>query len=92
MTTVTVTILDLEFDVIVHSFVLMDPGRFSGPPEDCYPAEGGEVEWSVNNTHPIAEFIQSAVDNNDDWKESVEEQILEELNEEPEPPEPEPDY
>lgn len=23
------------------------PGRFSGPPEDCYPDEGGEFEFEV---------------------------------------------
>lgn len=32
-----------------------DPGRTSGPPEDCYPPEGGEVEidtvWLI---HPAA--------------------------------------
>ena len=72
----TITILDLEFDVVVDSYTSYDPGRTSGPPEDCYPPEGGEIEWHVDEDHPIGEFIQAALDSNSDWVESVEEQIF----------------
>ena len=71
----TITILDLEFEVVIDSISPFNPGRSYGPPEDCYPPEGGEVEWHVDDEQPIAEFIQIAIDNNEDWKESVEEQI-----------------
>ncbi len=34
-----------EFEVEVTGDVApIIPGRYSGPPEDCYPDEGGEVE------------------------------------------------
>jgi len=33
--------LELDIDGNVTSY---DPGRLSGPPEDCYPPEGGEAE------------------------------------------------
>lgn len=72
----TITILDLEFEVIVDNITPFDRGRTFGPPEDCYPPEGGEIEWHVDEAQPIAEFIQMAIDNNDSWKESVEEQII----------------
>ena len=72
----TITILDLEFDVVVDSYTSYDPGRIHGPPEDCYPPEGGEIEWHVEDDHPIGEFIQAAIDNNSEWVESVEEQIF----------------
>jgi hypothetical protein len=28
---------------VAWQFSHLDPGRYSGPPENCYPAEGGEV-------------------------------------------------
>jgi len=28
---------------VAWQFSRLDPGRYSGPPESCYPAEGGEV-------------------------------------------------
>jgi hypothetical protein len=35
---------DVIFEVeAVFTFSPMDPGRKYGPPEDCYPPEGGEV-------------------------------------------------
>lgn len=71
-----VIILDLAFDVIIDSQTPYDPGRTYGPPENCYPPEGGELEWHVDEDCPIAEFVQAAIDNNEDWRESVEEQIL----------------
>jgi len=41
----TATISDeVCFDVEVScSFSRFDPGRFTGPPEHCYPPEGGEL-------------------------------------------------
>jgi len=47
MTAITKTLLieDVEHEVEVSANVTpFDPGRFTGPPEDCYPPEGGEVE------------------------------------------------
>ena len=78
----TITILDLEFGVDVDSFTAYDPGCTSGPPEECYPPEGGEIEWHVEDDHPIGEFIQAALDNNPEWIELVEEQITADMKNE----------
>ena len=47
MTAITKTLLveDVEHEVEVFGTVVpYDPGVLSGPPEGCYPPEGGEVE------------------------------------------------
>lgn len=83
-----VTILDLTFDVIIDSATPFDPGVSFGPAESCYPPEGGEIEWHVDENYPGVEFIQAAMDSNENWYSDIEDQIMEDLNEEPEPPEP----
>jgi len=89
----TVNILDFEFEVDILSSTPFDPGRTSGPPEHCYPPEGGEIEWEVNPDQPIAEFIMAAVEKNSDWESSIEDQLSEAIySYEPEMPEPEPDW
>jgi len=52
--TVTVTLFRYDDETETEDTLTVDcsvsryiPGRFSGPPEDCYPAEGGEVEGYV---------------------------------------------
>ena len=44
-TTVTVELGDLEFECGLDVSPII-PGRFSGPPEDCYPDEGGDVDFT----------------------------------------------
>ena len=86
-----VSILDLEFPAIIDSWSAFDPGVSSGPAENCYPAEGGEVEWHVDTDFPGAEFIQAVMDRNEDWYQQITEKLYEGLSEEPderEPPEP----
>jgi len=78
--TYTVAILDLEFEIEVDSWSAFDPGRTSGPPENCYPPEGGEVEWHVDEDFRCSEFIQAALDNNEDWCEKIHEQLYEQLS------------
>ena len=90
--TTKVTILDLEFDVEVDSFTAFNPGVSSGPPENCYPPEGGEIEWHVSEDQPLCEFIQAALDNNETWTTNIEEQLIEISMEPPEQPEPDPDF
>jgi len=36
-------LVEREYEVVGHVSRIV-PARVSGPPEDCYPAEGGEVE------------------------------------------------
>ncbi|RLD65679.1 MAG: hypothetical protein DRI98_14510 [Bacteroidetes bacterium] len=89
----TVNILDFEFEVDILSSTPFDPGRTSGPPEHCYPPEGGEIEWEVNPDQPIAEFIMAAVEKNSDWESSIDDQLIQAIDSrEPEMPEPEPDW
>jgi len=89
----TVNILDFEFEVDILSSTPFDPGRTSGPPEHCYPPEGGEIEWEVNPDQPIAEFIMAAVEKISDWESSIDDQLIQAIDSrEPEMPEPEPDW
>jgi len=79
--TYTVTIEDMEFEVEVESWSPFDPGINHGPPEDCYPPEGGEVEWVVHPDFPGGEFIQAAINDheNDNWAQQVFQQLYEQL-------------
>lgn len=44
-TVVTLEHAGMEFVIYVDYYPVI-PGRFSGPPEDCYPDEGGEInDW-----------------------------------------------
>ena len=40
---ITFKAVGLEFEAEVD-YLPITPGRFSGPPEHCYPDEGGEIE------------------------------------------------
>ncbi len=43
MSTKTVTIYDVELEV-EFSYTDYEPAKVDGPPEDCYPEYGGEIE------------------------------------------------
>lgn len=51
-TSITVTDHDDNEYIVEANVSAVVPAKLSGPPEDCYPAEGGEVEdhevWEVN--------------------------------------------
>ena len=47
-----------------------DPGRYSGPPEDCYPEEGGDVDVDSLDLEAIQETLNT-------WSHGVREQLLE---------------
>lgn len=81
--------VELHFECSVSPY---DPGRSSGPPESCYPPEGGEVEdieTSVMNRD------KKLVKLDDKWAESliehfrdrIDEKAFEEANEPPDEPE-----
>ena len=75
-----------------------DPGRCSGPPEDCYPPEGGELEdLKVYRVHAKSEeeinpdvLYALLAEENDCTPEKAESDLEAELYESAE--EPEPDY
>ena len=47
----TITVDDTDYEVLVKYKGYSDPGRFSGPPENCYPPEG-EMEIDVIGLPP----------------------------------------
>lgn len=40
-------IREINLNVVVTSYCPGDPGRISGPPEDCYPPEPAEIEFDL---------------------------------------------
>jgi len=48
METIELTVLDLDIMVDVHERPWYVPAKLNGLPEDCYPEEGGEAEWCLN--------------------------------------------
>jgi hypothetical protein len=47
MTEFSSTVCGIPCLVRVTGWDAYDPGRASGPPESCYPPEGGEGEWEI---------------------------------------------
>ena len=47
MRNVTIKIGDFTLDVDVGMISMPIPERVNAMPEDCYPAEGGELEWEI---------------------------------------------
>jgi hypothetical protein len=77
---------DVETDLTVRCSVSpYDPGRTSGPPEDCYPPEGGEVE-SYKAFGPDGEPVELTSEE----EERLQELVDEEGPDECEPPDREP--
>lgn len=76
---------ELDLPIVVKYIKYpFDPGKITGPPEECYPAEGGEIEIvyaAIKNNHTNAEFhlpyledaIQQSVDCGGYWLDVIEE-------------------
>ena len=47
MTDIETRVCGIPCIVRVTHWEPYDPGRTSGPPESCYPPEGGEGEWEI---------------------------------------------
>lgn len=84
----TLTYNDVELDVLFDASPYV-PARISGPPEDCYPEEGGEVALTevYLEGHEILSLLSQVVVDN---LESQAYELLPELFEE-DPYEPESD-
>ncbi len=88
MPSFTKTVSYADVDLTVHFFATKPvPARVYGPPEDCYPAEGGEIEldtiyldeWEISSllSPAVISHIQT----------TLEESISELFEEEPYEPE-----
>lgn len=67
--------VDLEVPVdIDYTITPYDPGRTYGPPEFCYPPEGGEIEVECKNS-PFNKEITDAILNSDRLSEEIFEDV-----------------
>ena len=74
MSNYTVLILDTEIEVDVVYFYGGSPARLNALPEDCYPEEGAEIDWTYCDS--VSEFAQESIENNDKWQESISDQLM----------------
>ena len=62
--------IDLEVEYLYSPRV---PGRYSGPPEDCYPDEPSEVEViSVKYDFTRGDLLMAAIEDDESFLEAVE--------------------
>ena len=74
--TVTVKGFDAKIKVIDYSPPV--PARISGPPEDCYPADDGYLDWeAATGNELLDEYISDDESSHDDIEEQLEKQIQE---------------
>ena len=51
--------LETETELVIYfTFTPGDPGRYSGPPENCYPAEPAEVEFDSVTPPQFADWAR----------------------------------
>ncbi len=64
MFTKTIDIDDVEFEV-QFSYIPLKPAKTYGPPENCHPAEGGEVEIEsiTIGDYDLLGFLSEKVEN-----------------------------
>ena len=96
---ITLALDDPEMELLVEGNATpYDPGVTSGPPERCYPPEGGEVEIEnvyatrCGTTHPIKLEVSPLITYLAAWPklEAMVENAL--ANQADEGPEPDPEY
>lgn len=52
-----INLLGTDFDITITYYVPYTPAMTYGPPEDCTPAEGPEVEFEINDADEFAEYV-----------------------------------
>ena len=52
--------ITITFQVKAHATPLI-PAKTDGPPESCYPAEGGELEWEFANLEEYERAVEAAI-------------------------------
>lgn len=84
--------VEVEVDLSVD-YTPGDPGRFSGPPEDCYPPEGDECSFTILKVTLLDELpldplerkslealAEVWLNNDDDFAQTVLEEAIERYN------------
>jgi hypothetical protein len=52
--------ITVTFKVRVHATPLI-PAKTDGPPEICYPAEGGDIEWMLADGIEFNRAVEAAI-------------------------------
>ena len=55
---------ELELEVTIKfkfHYAPVIPAKIDGPPEFCYPAEGGELEYVITNMDEIDKQVEDAI-------------------------------
>jgi len=58
----TINIGDRSIEIEVTSYTPYTPAKLFGPPEDCYPEEGPEIEFNISENEKDVEFLQDLLD------------------------------
>jgi len=95
----TICVKGIDIEIEVEHFRGPTPACTNKLPEDCYPAESGEIEWSISENQETLtyEFLLLIIDESQSLWDEIDSAILEHMEtqepDEPKPPEPEPnDY
>jgi hypothetical protein len=52
--------ITVTFKVRAHVTPII-PAKTDGPPESCYPAEGGEIEWQFADENEFNRAVEAAI-------------------------------
>lgn len=65
------------FEILVLHYTPIIPAKLSGPPEDCYPEEGGELEWEAATGDEEKDFLLNNLSSS--YETLIEEQLLDQM-------------
>lgn len=77
MKTCTIPFSDLPLKIEIETYSPGDPGRFSGLPENCYPPEPEEVEFTASLFGTELDLMKWPEKDYDNLRQSVLDQIHE---------------
>ena len=75
--TYAVLVEDQLVYVEIAHYTPYTPAQLSGPPENCYPEEGGDLEWDFAEGN--SEFVQQAIEYNGAWTQYITDDLLAQL-------------
>jgi len=87
MSTHKITILDRELEIEVTSYTPYTPAKLNALPEDCFPAEGPEIEFEISDDNEDVEFLAWLLEDNPKFYSKVEELLYMQIDSDLEPEE-----